>query len=558
MTNLKFADTHNMVAFLSKPTESEGFEQIVDFLNAHPIKYELTINPTIYISCIEQFWSTVKAKTLNGEQQLHALVDGKKTIAWNEFSSTMASAIICLATNQKFNFSKFIFESMIRKLENVSGKFVMYPRFVQVFLDKQLDRMSTHNGIYIAPSHTKKIFGNMRRVGKGFSGRVTPLFPTMVVQNQFELGKGSAMPTDPHHTPTIIESSSQPQKTQKPKKPKRKDTQVPQPSGLTEHVPDEVVHKELGDSLVRAATTASSLEAEQDSGNITKTRYKATPNESSSLGTTLGGGPRRQETMGIQLLKLGLRMYLNFPMTHCSQEKVLDLEKTKTTQQNEIASLKRRVKKLEKKKRSRTHGLKRLYKVGLAARVESFGDEEDLGEDASKQGRRINAIDADEGITLVNVQDDADKEMFNVDILNGDEVFTEQEVAAKDMNLTVDEVTLAQALTTLKSVKSKIKGDVIEEPSVPVSVVSASTKVSAATTTTATIATPRKEILAKRLQAEEQKQFTIEEKVTLFKEHLKQRRKHFAAKRAKEKRNKPPTKTQQKKIMITYLKNMEG
>ncbi|GJS86743.1 hypothetical protein Tco_0769379 [Tanacetum coccineum] len=80
MANLKFEDTHNMVAFLSKPIESRGFEQFVDFLNAHPIKYALTINPTIYISCIEQFWSTVKAKTINGEQQLHALVDGNKVI----------------------------------------------------------------------------------------------------------------------------------------------------------------------------------------------------------------------------------------------------------------------------------------------------------------------------------------------------------------------------------------------------------------------------------------------------------------------------------------------
>ncbi|GJR66736.1 hypothetical protein Tco_0012801 [Tanacetum coccineum] len=64
--------------------------------------------------------------------------------------------------------------------------------------------------------------------------------------------------------------------------------------------------------------------------------------------------------------------------------------------------------------------------------------------------------------------------------------------------------------------------------------------------------------MAERLQAEEQEQFTIEEKATLFKELLEQRKKHFAAKRAEEKRNKPPTKTQQKKIMITYLKNMEG
>ncbi|GJY54475.1 putative ribonuclease H-like domain-containing protein [Tanacetum coccineum] len=65
-----------------------------------------------------------------------------KTTAWNEFSSTMTSAIICLATNQKFNFSKYIFESMVRNLDNLSGKFVMYPKFVQVFLNQQLDEVS--------------------------------------------------------------------------------------------------------------------------------------------------------------------------------------------------------------------------------------------------------------------------------------------------------------------------------------------------------------------------------------------------------------------------------
>ncbi|GJZ48530.1 hypothetical protein Tco_0602362 [Tanacetum coccineum] len=178
------------------------------------------------------------------------------------------------------------------------------------------------------------------------------------------------------------------------------------------------------------------------------------------------------------------------------QTRVLDLEKTKTTQAEEIVSLKRRVKKLEQKKRSRTHRLKRLYKVGLTARVESSGDEESLGEDASKQGR-INAIDADEDITLVNDQDDAD--MFDVNTLTGDEVLAEQEVATKDVNLTVDEVTLA--LAALKSVKSKVKGDVVEEPSIPVS--AASTKVSAATTTTtATIPTPRKGIVIIELEPE--------------------------------------------------------
>ncbi|GJR35965.1 hypothetical protein Tco_1211649 [Tanacetum coccineum] len=80
MSTLKFVDTHNMVAFLSKLIESEGFEQIVDFLNANPIRYALMVNPTLYTSCIEQFWAIVKAKTVNGEVHLEALVDGKKII----------------------------------------------------------------------------------------------------------------------------------------------------------------------------------------------------------------------------------------------------------------------------------------------------------------------------------------------------------------------------------------------------------------------------------------------------------------------------------------------
>ncbi|GKB81553.1 hypothetical protein Tco_0948448, partial [Tanacetum coccineum] len=137
MTTLQFADTHNLVAFLTKSAESEGFEQIVDFLNASSIKYALTVNPTIYTSCIEQFWSTAKAKTVNRE-------------------------------------------------------------------------------VYV----------------------------------------------------------------------------------LVENVADEAIYEERDDSLERAITTATGLDAEQDKGNISKTQSKATPNEPSFIGTSLGGGPRRQDTMG--------------------------------------------------------------------------------------------------------------------------------------------------------------------------------------------------------------------------------------------------------------------
>ncbi|GKB85101.1 hypothetical protein Tco_0957373 [Tanacetum coccineum] len=141
--------------------------------------------------------------------------------------------------------------------------------------------MLTHKRIYIAPSHTKKIFGNMRRVGKGFSRRDTPLFQTMMVQDQEEVGEGSEMPTNPHHIPIIIQTStSQSQKLQRSRRSKRKDTEVPQPSGSTDNVTDEAVYKELDDNLVRVVTTASCLEAEQDSGakthedTIAQTRFE--------------------------------------------------------------------------------------------------------------------------------------------------------------------------------------------------------------------------------------------------------------------------------------------
>ncbi|GJT40634.1 hypothetical protein Tco_0940499 [Tanacetum coccineum] len=200
MSTPKFADTHNLVAFLEKPEESNGFKEIIDFLNASSVQYALTVNPTIHTSCIEQFRTTAKVKMINGERQLQALVDkkkviitetsirsdlnledtggtdylptdtifeelarmGAKTTAWHEFSSTMASAIICLATNQNFNLSKYIFDAM-------------------------LGDMSHHKKDYVNPSHTKKIFTNIKREGKDFSGRVTPLFATMMVQaNQEE------------------------------------------------------------------------------------------------------------------------------------------------------------------------------------------------------------------------------------------------------------------------------------------------------------------------------------------------------------------------------------
>ncbi|GKA26602.1 hypothetical protein Tco_0712711 [Tanacetum coccineum] len=310
----------------------------------------------------------------------------------------------------------------------------------------------------------------------------------MVVQNQSQMGEGSVIPTDPHRIPTYIQPFTQPQKTQKPKKPKRKDTQVSHPSDHIESVADEAVYKELGDSLVRTATTASSLEAEQDSGNITKTRSKATPNESISQGTNSGGGPR-----GNTLQSDEDRLKLEELMTLCTnlQNMVLELEKTKNSQHNEIASLKRRVKKLENKNRSRTHKLKRLYKVGLTARVSAAGD----------------IVSTASAATTVSAAT----------------------TTTATIN-TIDDITLARALEEMKSTKPKKKGIVIQELG----------KMDA------------DHLLAESRQAQSTRRVIyLKEKATLF--HTTFREKmisHLQLKRAKRKETKfHRTKAQQRKII---------
>ncbi|GJZ11582.1 hypothetical protein Tco_0546341 [Tanacetum coccineum] len=369
MSDLKFANTYNLVAFLEKPTESEGFDEIVDFLNANPIKYALTVNPTIYLdkkkviitkSTIRRDLQLEDANgvdwvpnaaifeqlTLMGYEKvsqkltfykaffsprwkflIHTILQclSAKTNAWNEFSSTMASAIICLATNQKFNFSKYIFGNMVKNVDSMESK--------------------------------------------------------------------------------------------------KKNTEVPQSSGSTDNVLDENV-----------PTTSNDL--------------------------LLSGEDR------LKLIEL---------MDLCTnlQKKVLDLEKAKTAQDSEIASLKKKVKKLERRNKLRTLGLKRLRKVGSARRVES-SDEASLGdqEDASKQGRKIADIDADVEVTLIDETQgrNDDNIMFDTGVLDEQEVKVEKVVSTAKVTTksatttTVDELTMAQTLIEIKATKPKVRGVTIQEP----------------------------------------------------------------------------------------------
>nr|GEW83059.1 synaptobrevin, longin-like domain protein [Tanacetum cinerariifolium] len=198
MAKLAFCDYHNMIVILEKTEHKIDFHQIVDFIEASHIRYALTINPTVYVSHIRQFWSTARIETTNEETKILATIDGKprtiselsprrhlklndaeginslpdtelfenlsligynilpnqrftfqkgqfshqwkflihtimqclspKSTGFNEFSSNIATAVVYLATNRVYNFSKMIFDGMMRNVNSKGSKFLMYPR----------------------------------------------------------------------------------------------------------------------------------------------------------------------------------------------------------------------------------------------------------------------------------------------------------------------------------------------------------------------------------------------------------------------------------------------
>ncbi|GJW16719.1 putative ribonuclease H-like domain-containing protein [Tanacetum coccineum] len=369
--------------------------------------------------------------------------------------------------------------------------------------------------IFVNPSHTKKIFANMKREGKDFSGRITPLFDTMMVQDSKEV----------EHEESVLTPSND-----------------PLPSG-------------------------------EDS------------------------------------------MQLNDLMVLCTklQKHVLDLEKAKSDQAIEIASLKKRVDKLEKTRKFRTTWLKRLKRVGEATRIESLNDkrqDEDLMFDTrvldddemfvdattgekDEQSTKLDDSTASEAVTTAGVEDSVALtiQVSSADI--GDEGVT----AAK-----IDELTLAQTLIEIKAAKPKVvitvattttttrpkaRGVVLEAPLKRKDQVALDDDlarniqaqldaeiieeerlerqkqeeanialIESWENTQAMMEADR--LLAERLQTREREELTDEEKGKLFMELMEKRRKHFAALRAQEKRNRPPTKAQKRSQMSTYLKHMGG
>ncbi|GKA25982.1 hypothetical protein Tco_0712091 [Tanacetum coccineum] len=342
---------------------------------------------------------------------------------------------------------------------------------------------------------------------------------------------------------------------------------------------NEAVHKELGDSLVRAATTASSLEAKQDNSNINKTQSKATPNESSSLGTTLGGGPRCQETMRETIAQTRFEN-----VSKHSNDSLLarDEEITVVSVQN-----------IDEE----------MFDVNVLDGEEVCVAEQDFA--VNKENDEVNVVE--EVVEVINttklIVDDAQvSDAGNVVITVCDATTVSAATTTTAIITTVDDITLAQALMEIKSTNPKEKGVVIQEMDESTTTISsqlssqqshdkgkgiliepvkpmkkkdlirldeeATLKLQAEFDKKERLAREKakkeKEAnisliekwddihakidadhqLAERLQAQEQEELSIKENATLFQQLLKKRRKHFAAKTAEEKRNKPPTKAQ--------------
>nr|GEZ86895.1 hypothetical protein [Tanacetum cinerariifolium] len=174
-----------MVAYLTKSDASDGFNQIIDFLNGSSIKYALTVNPNIYVSCIKQFWTTVAVKKANDVIRLQDLVNKKKVVV---MKATIREAL-CLddAEGVECLHNEEIFAELARMgYEKPSTNL----RFTRHFSRVSGSDLSTHTTKYTSLALTQKVYVNMRRAGKGFFGVETPLFEGMLVAQ--EVGEGVA------------------------------------------------------------------------------------------------------------------------------------------------------------------------------------------------------------------------------------------------------------------------------------------------------------------------------------------------------------------------------
>ncbi|GJY10235.1 hypothetical protein Tco_0378420 [Tanacetum coccineum] len=125
---------------------------------------------------------------------LHCL--SPKSTSWEQFGTNIASALVGLATNQKFNFSLMILNGMLGHISN-GTPFLMYPRFIQLFLNKQLEGVARPQDFIPSVTLPSKIFTFMRKHSPKFSCKITPLTPHML-EVVTALAAEEAHSTSPH------------------------------------------------------------------------------------------------------------------------------------------------------------------------------------------------------------------------------------------------------------------------------------------------------------------------------------------------------------------------
>ncbi|GJZ79382.1 hypothetical protein Tco_0644219 [Tanacetum coccineum] len=484
MSTLTFADTHNMVAFLEKPTESDGFHEIIDFLNANQIHYALTINPIIYTSCIEQFWATTKENTVNGERQLQALVDKKRVI---------------------------ITESSIRSdlhLADVGG--IDCLPIVAIFEE----------------------LAWMGREGKDFSGRVTPLFATMMVQATQDKGVDSGISTDSQQTPiTTQPSSSRPQKKQSRRK-QRKETEVPQ---------DETHH----DDSVPIPSNDPLLSGLQRLRKVGESSRVESFDDTKSLGaqedaSKQGGIKIVDETQG----RLNDAEMFNIDDLH-DDEVIVDMEVVECAPTIPITPLMEGVNYLPRLMNYTNHTPTNapttvIDELTLAQTlIEIKAAKPKVVTTAAtttttRPKARGVVVQEPSEFRTTTPSPQASQPSKTKD--KGKAIMIEPEVPLKRK----DQVALDEEMT--RNLAAQLQAKLIEEEKMERKKEEEANIALIESWENKQAMMEADRLLAERLQTREQEELTDEEMAKLFMEFMDRRRKHFATLRAQEKRNRPPTK----------------
>nr|GEU41386.1 hypothetical protein [Tanacetum cinerariifolium] len=374
---MAFYDYHNMIAILDKYEHNTDFHQIVDFVEASHLRIETTDEGTKILAIVDGISSLPDAElfenlTLMGynilPNQKFSFQKGQffhqwkyiiytimqclspKSIGFNEFSSNIATALVCLATNRVYNFSKMIFDGMVQNVNNKVSKFLMYPRFLSKCLKMGQFGQITHTHTYAVPFHIRKFFTTLRVNSPSFLGRTVPLFPSMLVT----MGEGSGTPTESHYTPSPEAQQTSPTATSSQSLPPVTTatipiaipTDIPQLRQYTRRAriaqssalpiaADEPASPIGDDSQGEACPTVSGLEAEQDRANITKT--STLPSDSTPRVTSLAADEGSMQHKLQELTDL---------YTHLQRQQD-EMASKITTHDLEIATLKARIKHLE-------------------------------------------------------------------------------------------------------------------------------------------------------------------------------------------------------------------